>query len=126
MELSTKRIRELIACPQFGDDHYGEWGCLAYDQRKAILQLVETIDQLQAEIVKLEAKLRDDLETILSMNREFLKVKSEAYNEFAARANEKLQNLARIHMQHGSDEIYFLVSESFIDNVLKELTEEKK
>lgn len=126
MELSTKRIRELIACPQFGDDHYGEWGCLSYDQRKAILHLVETIDQLQAEIVKLEAKLRDDLETILSMNRDFLKVKSEAYNEFAARANEKLQNLARIHMQHGSDEIYFLVSESFIDNVLKELTEEKK
>lgn len=53
-------------------------------------------------------------------------IKTEAIKEFAARANEKLQNLARIHMQHGSDDIYFLVSESFIDNVLKELTEEKK
>lgn len=126
MELSTKRIRELIACPQFGDDHYGEWGCLAYDQRKAILHLVETIDRQQAEVERLDKLVIEKHKEINRLDKYIQYTKNEAYKEFAARVNEKLQNLARMHMQHGSDEIYFLVSESFIDNVLKELTEEKK
>lgn len=63
------------------------------------------------------------MESLYNIKCMELKVaKTEAIKEFAARANEKLQNLARIHMQHGSDDIYFLVSESFIDNVLKEMT----
>lgn len=126
MELSTKCIRELIACPQFGDDHYGEWGCLAYDQRKAILHLVETIDHQQAKIERLDKLVIEKHKEINRLDKYIQYTKNEAYKEFAARANEKLQNLARIHMQHGSDEIYFLVSESFIDNVLKEMTEEKE
>lgn len=154
MELSTKRIRELIACPQFGDDHYGEWGCLAYDQRKAMLQMVETIDRQQAEIENLSIALevtRDNLgdareelnraeteierldKLVIEKHTEIDRLdnyiqytRAEAIKEFAVRFKEKLLNLARMHMQHGRDEIYFSVSKSFIDNLAKELTEEKK
>lgn len=43
-EQQLKRIREYIACPQFGDENYGEWGILRLDQRKAILGLLEHIN----------------------------------------------------------------------------------
>lgn len=43
-EQELKRIREYIACPQFGDENYGEWGILRLDQRKAILGLLEHIN----------------------------------------------------------------------------------
>lgn len=92
MELSTKRIRELIACPQFGDDHYGEWGCLAYDQRKAILHLVETIDRQQAEVERLTETSEEAvscfhrMESLYNIKCMELKVaKTEAYKEFAER-----------------------------------------
>ncbi len=40
------RIREKIACPQLGDDHYGEWGTLRADQRKTIARLIHTVEYL--------------------------------------------------------------------------------
>ena len=48
-------------------------------------------------------------------------ISAEAIKEFAERAKEKMQNLAR--MEYGNDEIYFLIGKSFIDNLVKEMTE---
>lgn len=117
MELSTKRIRELIACPQFGDDHYGEWGCLAYDQRKAILHLVETIDRQQAEIADERATKELCAEVIKRLVKESETTRSEAIKEFA----EKLKEMA--YPQHGGVSV---VHDITIDNLVKEMTEEKK
>ena len=36
-------IREKIACPQLGDDHYGEWGALPLEVRKAINFLIGAV-----------------------------------------------------------------------------------
>lgn len=47
--------------------------------------------------------------------------RNEVIREFAERAKEKMNNLAR--MEYGSDEIYFLIGKSFIDNLVKEMTE---
>lgn len=40
------RIREKIACPQLGDDHYGEWCTLQRDQRRTIADLIHTVEYL--------------------------------------------------------------------------------
>lgn len=44
---ALKEIREKIACPQFGDDHYGEWGALTLQQRKTILKLLDYVKQVR-------------------------------------------------------------------------------
>ena len=36
-------LREKIACPQLGDDHYGEWGALPLEARKAINFLIGAV-----------------------------------------------------------------------------------
>lgn len=46
--------------------------------------------------------------------------RNEVIREFAKRLKEEMQGVAR--MQFG-DGIYFLIGESFIDNIAKELTE---
>lgn len=40
-----EKIRKAIECPQFGDDHYGEWGTLRLDQRKLIKRLLDELDR---------------------------------------------------------------------------------
>ena len=40
-----EKIRSAIACPQFGDDHYGEWGALKLDQRKLIKRLLDELNR---------------------------------------------------------------------------------
>lgn len=42
-----EEIREKIACPQFGDNHYGEWGALRLEQRETILRLVSELQFLR-------------------------------------------------------------------------------
>ena len=54
MNEEIKEIREYIACPQFGDDHYGKWGALRLDQRIKIKQLLDYITNLQQENERLE------------------------------------------------------------------------
>lgn len=71
MKLSTKHIRELIACPQFGDDHYGKWGCLAYNQRKAILKMVETIERQNEQIHSLVDALDNSTKEFLKLHDEY-------------------------------------------------------
>lgn len=38
------KIREYIACPQYGDDHYGKWGALTLEQRDTIRFLLDLVD----------------------------------------------------------------------------------
>lgn len=47
MTNEIKEIRDYIACPQLGDDYYGEWGALRLDQRLKIKELLDYITNLQ-------------------------------------------------------------------------------
>jgi hypothetical protein len=44
MILTHAEIREKIACPQLGDDHYGAWGALPFDVRLAIYGLLVELE----------------------------------------------------------------------------------
>ena len=59
MNKDIKEIREYIACPQLGDDHYGEWGALRLDQRIKIKQLLDYITNLQEENEELKEKIEN-------------------------------------------------------------------
>ena len=48
-----KEIREKISCPQFGDDHYGEWGALTLGQRVTIKRLLDYIESQEQYIEKM-------------------------------------------------------------------------
>ena len=62
MNKEVKEIREYISCPQFGDDHYGEWGTLTLKQRIKIKQLYDYITNLQEENKKLQERYNALLE----------------------------------------------------------------
>ena len=73
MNNEIKEIREYIACPQFGDDHYGKWGALRLDQRIKIKELLDYITNLQEEnkilketniCVGCNNKMQDRLDTL--------------------------------------------------------------
>lgn len=56
------KVRESVACPQLGDDHYGDWGILRLDQRITIACMVKTIEYLDnvlTELLKAEAALKE-------------------------------------------------------------------
>ena len=44
MILPHTEIREKIACPQLGDDQYGDWGALPFDVRQAIYGLLVELE----------------------------------------------------------------------------------
>lgn len=52
MDKWLEDIRGKISCPQFADDHYGEWGALRLDQRRTIKRMLDFI-QGQEEKIKL-------------------------------------------------------------------------
>ena len=72
-------IRQNIACPQFGDDHYGAWGALRLDQRRAIKRMVDTITRQEEEIERLYRAV-DNYEACLESVE---KIRSKAIKEFA-------------------------------------------
>lgn len=39
-----EKIRKAIACPQLGDETYGEWGILNLEQRRYIKRLLDELD----------------------------------------------------------------------------------
>ena len=45
---TTEQIREFIACPQLGDDHYGKWGALTLEQRLVIADLLGKVEDLES------------------------------------------------------------------------------
>lgn len=65
--IKLQEIREKIACPQLGDNHYGEWGILTLHQRLTIKRMLDYIDaqenrirSLKAENDGLKARFRND------------------------------------------------------------------
>lgn len=59
------KIRKAIECPQFGYDHYGEWGALRLDQRRYIKRLLDELDGADAYILQLyeeNQQLKEKLE----------------------------------------------------------------
>lgn len=68
MNLSIESIREKIACPQFGDDYYGEWGALTLEQRFTILHLINFIKVQDKEIERLNNKV-EELMTLYTTER---------------------------------------------------------
>ena len=76
-------IRQNIACPQFGDDHYGAWGALRLDQRRAIKKMVDTITSQKAEIDRLEDTLDATITGQETLQRYMATAKTEAIKEFA-------------------------------------------
>lgn len=57
---NTDDIREKIACPQLGDDHYGEWGALPLTVRREIYALLELVKAMDTRIQELEDELRNE------------------------------------------------------------------
>lgn len=55
----VEKVREYIACPQFGDSHYGAWGALPLDQRKIIKQLCDLCSLQDRMIAEFEPKARE-------------------------------------------------------------------
>ena len=64
-----KEIREKISCPQFGDDHYGEWGILNVNQRRTIKRLIDYMDGQEAYIKNQQAEIEDLNHSIDTLGR---------------------------------------------------------
>ena len=54
-----EEIREKISCPQFGDDHYGEWGILNVNQRRTIKRLIDYMDGQENYIKSQQAEIEE-------------------------------------------------------------------
>jgi len=86
----VETIRNWIACPQFGDDHYGELGALPYHKRKILKDLcdyVEPLEQhdlkIQQENIELQQRIDKAVENwnILKRHFEFLKINTTGGNK---------------------------------------------
>ena len=53
-----EEIRNYIACPELGDDHYGKWGALNLRQRLKIKELCDCCKMLEefADEIMIELK----------------------------------------------------------------------
>lgn len=72
-----ERIRKAIECPQFGYDHYGEWGTLGLEQKKLIRRLLDELDSadeyvkhLYFENMNLKDKISTRIKTIINIIKE--------------------------------------------------------
>ena len=102
------------------------------DRYRAEIDRLNAVHADMTESLRLAAEANKDMAVELDAMRgaansykmHYETARAEAIKEFAERAKEKMQNLAR--MEYGNDEIYFLIGKSFIDNLVKEMTEEIK
>lgn len=71
-----EKIRKAIACHQFGDEGYGEWGALRYDQRVLIKRLLDELDSADKYILKLDKEnkqLKEEKRLILRNVKEWIR-----------------------------------------------------
>ena len=54
-----EKIRKAIECPQFGNNGYGEWGALRYDQRVLIKRLLDDLDSADSYILKMQKERQE-------------------------------------------------------------------
>jgi hypothetical protein len=140
-----KEIREKISCPQFGNEHYGEWGILTLNQRRTIKRLLDFIEAQEAYINRLQVEnegveitvnsYKKMYEDIQHLEMKVNKIKAEAYKEFAERFievdgynNHIFDDCASILIDKeyvkGRDEKSKEVRTT-VDNLLKELVGDK-
>jgi len=75
-----EKIREAISCPQFGDNHYGEWGALRPDQRKLIKRLLDDLDGADNYISYLHKNI-DEITNYIKERLYFLNDDHSLYND---------------------------------------------
>lgn len=75
-----EKIRKAIACPQFGNNGYGEWGALRYDQRVLIKRLLDDLDSADGYILKMQ-KEKEELIDYLKEREIELKENVRTYEE---------------------------------------------
>lgn len=51
---TLEQIREFIACPELGDDHYGKWGAMTREQRLVMNDLIELAKKYYASFIGIE------------------------------------------------------------------------
>lgn len=104
-----EKIRNAIACPQFGYEGYGEWGALRYDQRVLIKRLLDESDSADKYIFnlceniresesKLEASEKARKEAIECINKELEEIGKHQYAIGTRRLN-KIKNILDIDKQ---------------------------
>ena len=59
MQYTREQLRDFIKCPQLGSTEYGAWGALRLDQRLAINDLLDLLDNADAYIKELENAIED-------------------------------------------------------------------
>lgn len=66
-----EKIRKAIECPQFGYEHYGEWGALRPNQRRDILRLLDEMDSADEYIKRLYFQNEKLISIIQTLIKEF-------------------------------------------------------
>lgn len=137
-----KEIREKISCPQFGNEHYGEWGILTLNQRRTIKRLLDFIEAQEKYINRLQAenknlqernvilrglvdtqkaeneKLKKSNEMFTDIGKLYSEIKAEAYAEAHKEFAERLKQVF-----WSKAECDFLIR-GIVDNLLKEMVGE--
>lgn len=119
-----KEIREKISCPQFGDDHYGEWGILNVNQRRTIKRLIDYMDGQEAYIKNQQAEIEGlqkllysfldtrngDLVQITNTELEIIKkpIKAEAIKEFAELVDKDIEEKLSDSIKERSPYLYLI------------------
>lgn len=81
----TEQIRKYIECPQFGDNHYGKWGALRYDQRLLIKKLCDQCDVYEDaadKFAKENEKLKREINSLTKKTCESCVYFYKDYNHF--------------------------------------------
>lgn len=59
-----EKMRKAIECPQFGNERYGEWGALKFEQRALIKRLLDELDSADNYVKRLYLKNKKQKEVI--------------------------------------------------------------
>lgn len=135
-----KEIREKISCPQFGDDHYGEWGILNVNQRRTIKRLIDYMDGQEAYIKNQQAEIEGlqkllysfldtrngDLVQITNTELEIIKkpIKAEAIKEFAELVDKDIEEKLSDSIKEQNPHLYLI--HQIVKDRLKEMVGEDK
>lgn len=61
---TLEQIREFIACPELGDDHYGKWGAMSIEQRLVMNDLIGMTKEYYASFMLARANARRGTEKV--------------------------------------------------------------
>ena len=89
-----QKIRRAIECPQFGNNGYGEWGALRYDQRVLIKRLLDDLDSADGYILKMQKEKQELID--------YLKEREIELKENVRTYEEKLRQTSRESFYYNS------------------------